>query len=99
MSKIVNDVFRVAAQMWCLLRFLPLMVGHSVPIDDPHWENFLLLLTILDYVMAPVISLSNVALLRLLINQHHCDFKCLYPSCSITPMFHYIVHYPEFICR
>ena len=49
----------VAGQTWCLLRFLLLMIGHFVPEDDPHWENFLLLPTVLDYVIASVISPNN----------------------------------------
>ena len=37
-----------ATQMWCLGRFLPLLIGHHVPEGDCFWENFLLLLTIMD---------------------------------------------------
>ena len=75
------------------------MFGDYVPENNPHWENFLILLTILNIVMAPVISMNLVAYLRLLIEQHHLEFKELYPDCSIIPKFHYIVHYPEFITR
>ena len=85
--------------MWCLLRLSPLMFGDYVPENNPHWENFLILLTILNIVMAPVISMNLVAYLRLLIEQHHLEFKELYPDCSIIPKFHYIVHYPEIITR
>lgn len=88
-----------AAQWWCLGRLFPLMMGHKIPLNEVHWENFLTLLTILDYLMAPVISLDDVAYLRFLIEQHHVGFKELYPSCSITPKFHFLVHYPEFISK
>ena len=37
--------------------------------------------------------------LHLLIEQHHLDFKVLYHNCSITPKFHYMIHYPEYISR
>ena len=70
-----------------------------IPENNQHWENYLLSLTILDYLMAPKTSLDNVAFLRVLIEQHHIGFKDLYPDCSITPTFHYLIHYPEFISR
>ena len=97
----INDMvlYFLAAQWWFLARKFPLMIGDMIPENDKHWENFLLLLTILNYLMAPVISSDNVAFLRLLIEQHHIGFKELYPDCSITPKFHYLVHYLEFISR
>ena len=95
------DIFYilVAAQMWTLARFLPFLLGHKIPEDDAYWENFLLLLSIIDIIMAPVVSQDEIAYLRSIIEQHHSGFKGLYPSCSITPKFHYMVHYPEFISR
>jgi hypothetical protein len=88
-----------AAQMWTLLRLLPLIIGREVPEEDPHWENFLILITILDYLMAPIISQDHIAFIRCLIDDHHIEFSKLYPNCSITPKFHYMVHYPEYISR
>lgn len=87
----------VATQMWCLARLLPMMIGDKVPHDDEHWKNFTLLLTILDYVFAPVISTDCVAHLKELICEHHQAFKELYPTCSIIPKMHYMIHYPECI--
>ena len=85
--------------MWCLARLVPLMIGHSIPISDHHWLNFLHLLTIIDYLFAPVISRNVTSHLRVLIEDHHLEFTKLYPSCPITPKFHYMVHYPEWIDR
>ena len=73
------------------------MIGHRVPEDDEHWRNFLLLLRILDYMFAPVVSKDCVAYLKELISDHHGDFKVLYPGYSIVPKMHYMVHYPETI--
>ena len=39
---------RIAAQMWNLAINLPLMIGSKIPVDDEHWECFLLLLDILQ---------------------------------------------------
>ena len=83
--------------MWCLARLLPLMIGDRVSDDDEYWKNFLLLLDILDYVFAPVISTDCVAHLKVLICEHHQAFKELYPTCSIIPKMHYMIHYPECI--
>ena len=83
--------------MWCLGRLLPLMIGDRVPNDNERWKNFLLLLSIMDYVLAPAISLDCVVHLRELIRDHHETFKELYPTCSIIPKMHYIIHYPECI--
>ena len=96
---IFHDLISVAIQMWVLMRYLPLMIGDKVPNNDPFWDNFLTLVTITDYLLAPVISQDEIAYIRFLIEQHHSEFKVLYPNCSITPKFHFMVHYPEFISR
>ncbi len=90
----------VATQMWCLARLLPLMIGERVEAGgDPHWENLLLLFSIVDYCLAPVVSENWAAYLRMLINDHHEHFKKLYPSLRLTPKMHYIVHFILFICQ
>lgn len=77
--------------MWCLIRLLPLIVGDLIPIEDPHWKNFLLLLDICDYVSAPVVSRGVAGHLRILIWEHHTNFKRLYQR-PLTPKFHYMIH-------
>ena len=89
----------VASQMWCLACLLPLMIGHKVPVDDDHWSNFLMLLSITDLVFAPTLSSNCLSYLKDLICEHHETFKSLYPACSIIPKMHYMVHYPECIER
>ena len=85
--------------MWCLARLLPLMIGEIIYDDDPYWNNFVLLLTIVDYVLAPVVSKDCIAYLRVLIDDHHQSFKALYPNCRFTPKMHYLVHYPDYMNR
>ncbi len=72
----------LASQMWCLGRLLPLMIGDQVSEDDEKWKNFLLLLSIMDYLLAPTITLNCISHLRELIQEHHETFKDLYPSCT-----------------
>lgn len=60
-----------AAQMWCLIRILPLLVGDKIPIDNNYWHLYLLILNILDIVMASCISVSETFLLQEMIHEHH----------------------------
>ena len=84
--------------MWNLVRFLPLIVGQKVPESNLHWQNFLLLLTIIDIIFAPVLSSNRISYLSMLIEDHHSEFTKLY-SCQVTPKLHYMIHYPEWIER
>ena len=85
--------------MWCLARLLPLMIGDSVPEGDPNWDNFLLLLTIADYILSPIVSRSIATLLATLIEDYLDSFKELYPECPIIPKQHYLVHMPQWMLK
>ena len=85
--------------MWTLARLLPLMIGELVPSDDPYWDNFLLLLTIADYVFAPVTSVEIAEYVKTLIKDHHQTFRELYPDQPIIPKMHYNIHLPEWMKR
>ena len=89
----------IADEMWCLARLLPFMIGDLIPDDDEHWLNFLAVLTIIDYVFAPVISPDIVAFLHDKIRSHQETFQQLYPECSIIPKLHYMIHIPESILK
>lgn len=89
----------VASQCWCLGRLLPLMIGHIIPVDNDHWINFCLLLTIMDYLFAPTISSNAIDYLRIIIAEHHESFQQLYQNCNFIPKMHYMVHYPDWIQR
>ena len=78
-------VTSAAAQMWCLCRLLPLMIGSKVTEMDSRWNNFLQMLEIIDIVFAPIISQDLIAYLRLINRDHHESFIELYPHCRITP--------------
>lgn len=85
--------------MWCLGRLLPLMIGSHIPFDNPHWQNFLVLLEIIDYLFAPIISPDCIDHIRILIRDHHSTFKSLYPECSLIPKMHYMIHYPDWMLK
>ena len=91
--------FLLASQMWCLARFLPLLVGDMVPQDDKRWKNFLRLLRIMEYAFAPVITVDKTFYMELLIEEFLTDFVKLYPGRPLTPKMHYLVHLPSWIRR
>ena len=72
---------------------LPLLVGDRVPDDDENWLSFLLLLRICDIALSPICTSDTVEYLKLLVEEKLSMFKQLYPQSSITPKFHYMVHY------
>ena len=49
-----KEVYYAACQMGCLGHFLPLIIGDLVPYKDPHWDNYIMLLDIVDEVFAHV---------------------------------------------
>lgn len=75
------------------------MIGEKIPKTDEHWSNFLCLLDIVDYLLAPILSKDCTSHLKELIKEHHEAFRELYPSSNITPKMHYMVHYPDCIQR
>ena len=79
-----------ATQMWCLGRYLPLLVGHLVPEGDLNWDNFLLLLTIMDYVFSPVTTSDKADYVAVLVEDFLMEFKDLYPERRLIPKMHYM---------
>ena len=73
------------------------LLPDKVPCDDEYWQNYLDLLSITDYLLAPEITKDDVANLSTMVSDHHLQFKELYPHASITPKMHYIVHMPRLI--
>ncbi|XP_028413349.1 uncharacterized protein LOC114536220 [Dendronephthya gigantea] len=94
-----NSLKQKASQMYCLSKFLPLMVGALVPDDNEHWKLFCLLLDIVDIVFANITSVNAIGVLEGLIEEHHSTFLRIYPGRSIIPKMHYMVHYPSHMMR
>ena len=70
--------------MWCLGWLLPVMIGDMIPVDDEHWQNFLDMMTIADYVFAPAVTPEMAAFLHDKIRDHHAHFSKLYPTSSFS---------------
>uniref|UniRef100_A0A1X7TQV0 C2H2-type domain-containing protein n=1 Tax=Amphimedon queenslandica TaxID=400682 RepID=A0A1X7TQV0_AMPQE len=88
-----------ATEMWCLGRYLPLLIGDLVSEDDEHWSNMLTLCEIVDNIFGPKCSSKSLDHLDHLIRLFLTQFKTLYPDQSIIPKMHYLIHYPSCMRR
>lgn len=82
--------------MWLLGRILPLVIGDMIPEGDPKWQNFLLMMKIVDVLFAQATTKGLVACLSYQIAEHHEEFK-LYPVALLIPKMHFMVHMPLLI--
>lgn len=89
----------IASQMWCLARFLPVLIGDKIPETYPYWENFLAQLEIIDEIFAPIISEDRLEYIIMLIEDYLVDFRTLYTDRKLTPKMHYLLHVPTWIKR
>ena len=78
--------------MWCLGRFLPLIVGDLVPNEGLYWDNYIMLLDIVDEIFAPVTSSDRADYVGMIVEDFLDGFKKLYPSRPRTPKIHFMVH-------
>ena len=66
--------------------------GDKVSRDNKRWQNYWLLLKIVDQVLSPVI-----VGLRHLIHHYHLKFRWIYPDNFMTPKMNFLVNYLETI--
>ncbi|KAJ8333469.1 hypothetical protein SKAU_G00414770 [Synaphobranchus kaupii] len=85
---------QTAFQMWCLLRYLPPMLGDLIPEGNVHWELLLLLLSCMEMIFSPSLTSASTMYLAHLIEEHHTLFLKLYPEQHLNPKHHFMVHYP-----
>jgi len=76
-----------------------MLIGSYIPTGDENWINYLILLDITDYLVAPCLTTDEVAFLKVIIEEHHNMFAQLYPDSSIIPKMHYLVHTPRLISQ
>ena len=63
--------YLIASKMWSLGRLLPMIIGTEITDeDDPNWLHYLQLLSITEYVFAPVVHPMTPSHLQV-INEHH----------------------------
>ncbi|XP_071793325.1 uncharacterized protein [Asterias amurensis] len=87
-------VKQTASQAWCLLRLLPLMIGHTIPYEDSKWLVLLSLLDVVEYIMAPRVTKVTIGFLTFLIEMFLSTYYREY-DITMKPKAHYLLHYPE----
>ena len=88
-----------AGRIWCLLRLLPLMIGHKVPRGNFYWDLIMQVKDISEIVFAPQIAKSHVAILHMHIQDNLHLFKELFPESRIKPKQHFMIHYPKHLLQ
>ncbi len=85
---------QTAAQMWCLIRYLPLLIGDKVPEGNEYFEVILLLLECMDFIFSIEVTSEETFFLKQLIKDHHEHFLEMFPERSLKPKHHFMTHYP-----
>lgn len=88
---------QTASKMWCLLCYIPLMLGDLIPVGNVHWELLLLLLSCMEIIFSLSLTLASTVYLDHLINEHHTVFLELYPERHLKPKHHFMLLYPRAI--
>ena len=93
-----HNLNQKAAQMLCLVKILPFLIGDRVPVGDPMWSLYLLLRDIMDLVFADTCTVGDSVYLKCKVDDHHSLFRSLFPDRNMLPKHHMLVHYP-FVMR
>lgn len=90
-----------AAQNWCFLRLLPILVSRWIkdPIKSEVWQLCLKLREITEFICAPKIHLSEVGYVNVLLEEYVHLRKTLFPDHTLKPKHHYLLHYPDLILQ
>lgn len=90
-----------AAQNWCLLRLLPILVGKRIknPLEDQVWQLCLKLREIVELVCAPKIHTNQVAYLKLLVEEYLESRAAIFSDRPLKPKHHFLLHYPDLIIK
>lgn len=94
-----NKIGQKAAQTWCLIRFLPIILGDLIITDEHlrYWELILQLLKCMSIIFSRIFTETLINKLEVAISKHHNLFKTLFPNNNLIPKHHFMVHYPYVI--
>lgn len=98
MQLTVQSAFKVsikqtASESQCLIRLLPLFIGHKIPSDDKVWELYTQFLNILDYILAPTLQIGEIFFMETLISEFLQSFYNTNESLNVKPKAHFLIHY------
>lgn len=81
----------------CLIRLLPLLIGHCVPEGDNTWEVLMLLKDIVELAVAPRHTEETLHFLDCKIAEHRQLLQSTFPDFRLRPKHHYVEHYPQLV--
>ncbi|KAL7293439.1 hypothetical protein TKK_0011840 [Trichogramma kaykai] len=86
-----------AAELSCLTRYLPLIIGDLVDEEDEHWQLLILLRKIYDIITSNFTRRDGVDYFKQLVREHHELYIQLYGS--LKPKHHFLIHYPDIMIK
>ena len=82
---------------WCLICFLPFLIGDLIPEGELAWQVILDLKEIVELVVAPVHTHETIAYLDVKVSEHRHRLLELIPGVTLKSKHHYIEHYSHLI--
>ena len=82
---------------WCLIRFLPFLIGDLIPEGELAWQVILDQKEIVELVVAPVHTHETIAYLDVKVSEHRHRLLELIPGVTLKSKHHYIEHYSHLI--
>lgn len=92
MNEKANTIGGQAAENWCLLRLLPVIIGDKVDPRDPVWQLVIQLKELVELMCAPKITTAQIAYLNIVVENLETR-KTVFPSDKLKPKHHYLLHY------
>lgn len=87
-----------ASQVMRFMKYINVIISDFVPSDDPHWELYLTLRTIIDILNGRSFSLQEVKYLQCLVTEHHEIYVRLFGN-TLKTKHHNMLHYPRLMLR
>lgn len=84
-----------AHENWCLIGFLPFLIGSYVPEGDNTWEVLMLLKDIIELVVAPQHTEETLLFLECKIADHRQLLQSTFLDFHLKLKHHYLKHYPQ----
>ncbi|XP_063918286.1 uncharacterized protein LOC135133729 [Zophobas morio] len=102
LDKLGNSIGQRAAQTFCLLKFIPLILSDKIlSLSEQHQRKYQviqLILKIVNIVFSTVNTKASVSELKELIRQHH-ELVIKEYNINLTPKHHFMIHYPYIILK
>lgn len=87
-----------AAQNWVFLRMFSLFVQCFVQdTENGVWQMYLTLKAIVEILCSKRITMSQVAVVKLYIEEYIHDRQCFFSDQTLKPKHHFLLHYPQLI--